>query len=222
MTSQPMNPPVRLIAEQIDETAIVRRGSTQPGAPIVLLLHGLGSHERDLVEFAPFLPPGFAYVSLRGIYEYVQGYAWLESDIDPSATEKIHTSARAVRTWMDAQDAPVVGAIGFSQGGILGLQLLREDADALDWLVQLSGAPFPAPMEGDAALAAKRPRAFWGHGGMDPLFDEARETAVREFMQAHTDCEEVRRDWLGHGVDQEELRRIASFVQARWDEHAAG
>lgn len=200
---------------------MVRLGSREADAPIVFLLHGLGSHERDLIDVVPFLPPGFAYVSLRGIYEYVQGYAWLEADIDPAHLEALQRSVTAVESWIAQQSAPVVGAIGFSQGGILGLQLLRERADALDWLVQLSGAPFPAPMEGDAALAAKRPKTFWGHGGMDPLFDEARESAVREFMQAHTDCEEVRRDWLGHGVDQEELRRIASFVQARWDEHAA-
>ncbi|MCT1774968.1 alpha/beta hydrolase [Brachybacterium sp. p3-SID957] len=220
MTSAFVNPPVELIAESIDETAVVRMGSTAPDAPIVLLLHGLGSHERDLTGLVPYLPPTFAYVSLRGIYRYVQGYAWLESDIDPAATEKIQASAAAVEAWIAAQQVPVVGVIGFSQGGILGLQLLRRDPRALEWIVQLSGAPFPAPMPGDQALAQVKPPALWGHGGMDPLFDEDRERQVRDFMTAHTTLEEERRPHLGHAVDEVELRAIASFVQRRADERA--
>lgn len=220
MTSAFANPPVELIAESIDETAVVRMGSTAPDAPIVLLLHGLGSHERDLTGLVPYLPPTFAYVSLRGIYRYVQGYAWLESDIDPAATEKIQASAAAVEAWIAAQQVPVVGVIGFSQGGILGLQLLRRDPRALEWIVQLSGAPFPAPMPGDQALAQVKPPALWGHGGMDPLFDEDRERRVRDFMTAHTTLEEERRPHLGHAVDEVELRAIASFVQRRADERA--
>lgn len=220
MASAFANPPVELIAESIDETAVVRMGSTAPDAPIVLLLHGLGSHERDLTGLVPYLPPTFAYVSLRGIYRYVQGYAWLESDIDPAATEKIQASAAAVEAWIAAQQVPVVGVIGFSQGGILGLQLLRRDPRALEWIVQLSGAPFPAPMPGDQALAQVKPPALWGHGGMDPLFDEDREQRVRDFMTAHTTLEEERRPHLGHAVDEVELRAIASFVQRRADERA--
>ncbi|MBE9403272.1 dienelactone hydrolase family protein [Brachybacterium sp. p3-SID1565] len=220
MTSTPMNPPVELIAPEIDETAVVRMGSRDPEAPVVLLLHGLGSHERDLTGLVPYLPPSFAYASLRGIYRYVQGYAWLESDIGPAATEKIQTSAAAVETWIAQQTAPVVGAIGFSQGGILGLQLLRRDPHALDWIVQLSGAPFPAAMPGDAALAEVKPPALWGHGGLDPLFDEDREQRVREYMRAHTTLEEERRPHLGHAVDEVELRAIAAFLQRRADERA--
>lgn len=221
MTSAFVNPPVELISETIDEGAVVRRGSQEPDAPIVLLLHGLGSHELDLTGLVPYLPPSFAYVSLRGIYRYVQGYAWLESTIDPDATEKIQTSAAAVEAWIARQSAPVVGAIGFSQGGILGLQLLRRDPRALDWIVQLSGAPFPAPMPGDEALAAVRPPALWGHGGLDPLFDQEREQSVRAFMQEHTALEEERRPQMGHAVDEVELRAIAAFVQRRADERDA-
>lgn len=209
---------VHLIAPEIDDAAVVRMGSTAPDAPIVLLLHGLGSHERDLTGLVPYLPPGFAYVSLRGIYAYVQGYAWLDADIDPARPDELQTSAAAVETWIAEQSAPVVGAIGFSQGGMLALQLLRRDARALDWVIQLSGAPFPAPMPGDAALAEVRPPALWGHGELDPLFDAARTKAVREFMSACTELTEVSRPQLGHAIDGPELTEIAAFAQRRFDE----
>lgn len=222
--SQPsaeQTPAVELIAPTIDESAVVRVPGPRRDAPIVILLHGLGSHERDLVGLAPHLPTDFRYVSLRGIFRYVQGYAWMDWPLDPSDPTSLETSAAAVETWIGQQDAPVVGAIGFSQGGFLGLQLLRRNPRALDWIVQLSGAPFPAPMPGDAALAELAPRALWGHGGLDPHFDPEREDAVRGFMRAHFTLEEERRPYLGHAVDEVELRAIASFLQRRADERAA-
>ncbi|MDN6301890.1 MAG: dienelactone hydrolase family protein [Brachybacterium sp.] len=213
MTTPSQYAPVELLSTTIDETAVIRSKDDQ--RPVVLLLHGLGSHEGDLAGLVPFLPQELAYVSLRGIYRYAQGYAWFEMPMDPERPEALQTSAAAVEHWIGAQDAPVIGAIGFSQGGALALQLLRRDPRALDFVVNLSGFPFPAPMPGDDALAEVRPPALWGHGGMDPHFADGREAAVREFMSAHTRLEEERRPQLGHAVDEVELRAVASFLPRR-------
>ncbi|MGN7210228.1 alpha/beta hydrolase [Brachybacterium paraconglomeratum] len=213
MTTSPQYGPVELISPHLDESAVVRGGAQD--APIVLLMHGLGSDERDLASLVPFLPPVFEYVSVRGIFRYVQGFAWFDMPVAPDRPEAIETSAAAVEEWIAAQDRPVVGAIGFSQGGAVALQLLRRDPHALRFVVNLSGFPFPAAMQGDTALAEVRPPALWGHGGMDPLYDPEREQAVREFMGAHTALEEERRPQLGHAVDEIELRAVAAFLQRR-------
>ena len=116
MTNPSQYAPVELIAEDIDEGAVVRSGPAD-GRPVVLLLHGLGSHEGDLAGLVPFLPSDFAYVSLRGIYRYVQGYAWFEMPMDPERPEALQASAAAVERWIAVQRAhgtSVVGAIGFS------------------------------------------------------------------------------------------------------------
>ena len=213
MTNASQYAPVELISAHIDEQAVIR--STGVQRPVVLLLHGLGSDERDLAGLVPFLPTEFAYASLRGIHRYVQGYAWFEMPMDPERPESLQTSAAAVESWIAQQTAPVVGAIGFSQGGALALQLLRRDPRALDFVVNLSGFPFPGPMPGDDALAEVRPPVLWGHGGMDPYFADGREEAVREFLSAHTRLEEERRPQLGHAVDEIELRAVAAFLQRR-------
>jgi phospholipase/carboxylesterase len=213
MTTIPVPPTFELLSPHIDEEAVVR--STDEERPVVLLLHGLGSHEHDLAGLAGFLPEDFAYVSLRGIYGYGPGFAWFEMPVDPQRPEAVAPAAEAIETWIGAQSTRVVGAIGFSQGGLLALQLLRRDPRALDFVVNLSGRPFPAPMPGDAALAAVRPPALWGHGGMDPLFGGEIEVAVREYLSAHTRLEEERRPQLGHAVDEIELRAIAAFLQRR-------
>ena len=213
MTTSPQYGPVELISRHLDESAVVRGGDQS--RPLVLLLHGLGSDERDLASLVPFLPPVFEYVSLRGIYRYVQGYAWFAMPPDRALPVEADPAAEAVEEWIAAQDRPVVGAIGFSQGGLLALHLLRRDADRLDFVVNLSGWPSPEALPDDAALAARRPPVLWGHGGADPLYDEASEAQVREFLTAHTALEEERRPHLAHAVDEIELRAVASFLHRR-------
>src|SRR5690625_3528800 len=105
MTMQPQNPPVALISEHCDDAAGGRARPSAAPAPMVLLLHGLGSDERDLAGLVAHLPPDFSYVSLRGIHRYVQGYAWLDSTIDPARPEALQTSAAAVESWIDEQPA---------------------------------------------------------------------------------------------------------------------
>ena len=216
MTTSPQYGPVELISPHLDESAAVRGGD--PSGPLVLLLHGLGSDERDLASLVPFLPPVFEYVSLRGIYRYVQGYAWFAMPPERALPVDADAAAAAVEAWIAAQDRPVVGAIGFSQGGLLALQLLRRDADRLDFVVNLSGWPSPGTLPGDATLAERRPPVLWGHGGADPLYDEEAESQVREFLTAHTALEEERRPHLAHAVDEIELRAVASFLRRRAEE----
>ena len=217
MTTPQQYGPTEQISPHLDETAVVRAGG-DPARPIVLLLHGLGSHEQDLASLAPFLPPVFEYVAVRGILRYVQGFAWFPMPVDPARPERIDPAATAVEEWIAVRRATgreVAGAIGFSQGGLLALHLLRRDPEALDFVVNLSGWPFPAELPGDAALAARRPPVLWGHGGADPLYDEAAETAIRAFLTEHTALEEERRPHLGHAVDEIELRAVAAFLTRR-------
>ena len=216
MTTSPQYGPVELIAPHLDPSAVVRGGAQD--APIVLLMHGLGSDERDLASLVPFLPPVFEYVSVRGIFRYVQGFAWFAMPPERALPVDADAAAAAVEAWIAAQDRPVVGAIGFSQGGLLALQLLRRDADRLDFVVNLSGWPSPGTLPGDASLAERRPPVLWGHGGADPLYDEEAESQVREFLTAHTALEEERRPHRAHAVDEIELRAVASFLRRRAEE----
>lgn len=214
-------PPVTRLGEgtaRIDDAA-VRFFPHLPGPDdaVVLLLHGLGSNEDDLLGLAPQLPRRFVYASLRGVYACGQGYGWLQPPpLDPSDPGLLEEAAEAVETWVDAHlPGRPAGAIGFSQGGILALQLLRRDPTALDWAVNLSGAPYPTTMPGDEALAASRPPVLWGHGGRDPLYDAAQETGTRQWLAHQTDLTEARSAELGHGIDAVVLEAVVRFLGER-------
>lgn len=187
----------------------------QEGDRIVLLLHGLGSTEDDLFAFAPYLPSDLVLVSLRGIFAYGPGWAWLDFPVDPSDRSKLSASAAAIEDWAEQQMGTVVGAIGFSQGAILTYELLRRRRIPLEWVAPLSGAPFPGELPGDAQLRESPLPAFWGHGAMDPLFGPEIARGTRAWMEQHTQLTEVLSPALGHGVDDRVLGGLVEFVQAR-------
>lgn len=216
--------PVQQVSSEIDPATIWTSRPAAPDAPIVLLLHGLGSHEHDLPALVPHLPPQFAYASPRAIHLAPQGWAWFAmGGEDPSAWDPstINASAAALERWIAAQQAPVVGAIGFSQGAALALQLLRRNPRRLDFALVLSGFPFPVPTPGDAALAEVRPPVLWSHGGQDPIITPPVVAQVRTFLEEHTTMREVDRPAMGHAVDAAVLQETARFLQERWDAREA-
>ncbi len=88
--------------------------------PLLLLMHGFGSFEGDLIGLAPHLPPGFVCASPRAPLEapppIVNGFAWWPlplgpqglplRQVDPELFEGSgpHVAAVAVLEWLDALD----------------------------------------------------------------------------------------------------------------------
>ena len=55
---------------------VATAGSSDPAAPLVVLLHGRGSSEREIIALADQLPPGPAYAAVRAPITEGGGYAW--------------------------------------------------------------------------------------------------------------------------------------------------
>lgn len=58
------------------EPVVAQAGSTDPGAPLVVFLHGRGSDETQIVSLADHLPVGPAYAAVRAPITEGDGYAW--------------------------------------------------------------------------------------------------------------------------------------------------
>jgi phospholipase/carboxylesterase len=59
----------------IASPVVATHGSTDPTAPLVVLLHGRGSNEREILSLAPHLPGGAAYAAVRAPIGEGSGYA---------------------------------------------------------------------------------------------------------------------------------------------------
>jgi phospholipase/carboxylesterase len=186
------------------------------GRPLMVLLHGVGSHEGDLIGLAPRLSPEYVYASLRAPLTYGDGWSWYPLTT-PGAPDfgAVDDAAASVLAWLDRLgDAhPSVSLLGFSQGGSLSLQLLRARPTGFDSVVVLAGFIVPgAPDAVDAAVAAARPPVFYGRGDIDQVIPGAAVARTEAWLEAHAAAEIAVYPGLAHGVSQEELDDVNAFL----------
>lgn len=186
--------------------------------PVLLLLHGYGSHENDLVGLIPALDLPLPWASLRGPVGLANGgAAWftITTPGDPAA-EVVAEATDAVWSWVDANlppEAPVV-PLGFSQGGLMASQLLRTRPERVLAPVVLAGFVQRAAQRGDARLADERPALFWGRGAADHVIGAEAVARTAEFLPVHTDLHERIYPSLAHSVSREELKDVRDFLLA--------
>lgn len=184
-------------------------------APLLVLLHGYGSHEHDLVGLVPHLPRSLRSVAVRAPLTAGPGYAWVPivdpGRPDPAATQD---AAEAVLTWLD-EHVPAstpVALLGFSQGGLMVTHLLRNRPERFFAGVVLSGFTADVKLPGDAALAETAPPVFFGRGDVDPVITPEAFARTSAWLPEHTTLTEVVYPGLAHGISQQELADVTRFL----------
>lgn len=188
------------------------------GRPHLVLLHGYGSHEGDLFQLAPYLPDGLVLAAARAPLPHPAGtgFAWYTLDgeadgagVDDAADElaEFLEGVRGRASWL--------GTLGFSQGGVLGLQVLRRHPGLVDAHVMLASARHPVALpEQDAELALRRPPVFWGRGTADTVFPARRFADTADWLPDHSRLTERIYEGLGHGVSEAMLDDVSAFLRA--------
>ncbi|WP_062206012.1 alpha/beta hydrolase [Demequina salsinemoris] len=184
-------------------------------SPVVLLLHGFGSNERDLPGIVPHLGVATPWASLRAPLSAGPGAAWfaITKPGNPDAAP-VEDATDAIWAWVDEHlgaGAPVV-PVGFSQGGLMATQLLRTRPERVTAAVVLGGFTLGHPQSADDALAARAVPVFWGRGAEDLVIAPAAVTRTGEFLPAHAALTERVYPGLAHGINAEELADVREFL----------
>ena len=122
--------------------------------PLLLLLHGFGSNEKDLFGLADEFDPRFLVVSPRAPLTVREGsYAWFPVDFTPQGPvhdEKLAEKSRVqlvqfVDFCLDelGADARQVFVGGFSQGAIMASSLALTEPEKVAGAVLMSGRVLP-------------------------------------------------------------------------------
>jgi phospholipase/carboxylesterase len=187
--------------------------------PLLLILHGYGSHEGDLFALAPHLPLQPTIAALRAPLPAGQGWSWFPIGVpgDPVG-DALDAAALGVLAWLDAlpEQPTSIGLLGFSQGGAMTLQLMRHAPERFAFAVQLSGFIASGTHPGDARLAELRPPVFWGRGTLDPVIPEAAVQRTQAWLPTHSTVTERIYEGLGHSIAQAELAEIVSFLREQY------
>jgi phospholipase/carboxylesterase len=133
-----------------------------PGKPpMLVLLHGFGANEQDLLPMAARLDPRLAVASIRGPYQIRPGsYSWMNGN----TADELDNARRMVLECID-QIADSMGAdrsgvylAGFSQGAMLTLAIALTEPEKIAGAAVLSGR-LAAAVRGNHA-APERLRGF--------------------------------------------------------------
>lgn len=130
---------------------LVKHPKTESGqTPLVILLHGVGSNEKDLFSFADQFPENFMVISVRAPFEVgPDSYAWYEVDFSTGKPvinkEKAEKSRILILQFIDHLkekykfDNKQVYLCGFSQGAIMSYSVGLTGPDKIKGIAILSG-----------------------------------------------------------------------------------
>jgi phospholipase/carboxylesterase len=204
--------------------ASVRRGAAAEPAGLLVLFHGRGANEHDLLPLADLLDPDrwLLVVSPRGPFSFPPGgahwYALYRLGYpDP---ETFLATYERVSSWLDTLVAETgldwsrVALGGFSQGAVmtyaLGLGAGRARPAAL---VALSG--FMPTVPGFALdLAAPLPPLAIGHGTYDPVIGIEWGRQARETLETAGAAVLYRESPMPHTIDPAFLDEIRPWLAA--------
>ena len=206
----------------------------RPAAPgtvapwLLVLMHGVNSHEEDLFGLARFVPPQFHVLSLRAPNVLVPGaYAWFQFEVGPDGRRRIdHEQERESRFLVGellasaAQQLGVpaerVVAGGFSQGGIMALSLLLTRPALLRAALVWHSRLLPEVLPDVAAPEAFAGKALWvSHGSVDNVIPPAAAQDTRTFAATLPLLTVSGRDYpVAHTIAAEELRDSMGWLGA--------
>ncbi|GAA3655347.1 alpha/beta hydrolase [Microbacterium marinilacus] len=204
----------------LDDAAALWSGEPD-GRPLLVLLHGYGSDERDLFALTPHLPAGFAVAAVRAPLAPpfpAPGHSWYPIEgLEGRDASWVTRAAERLIEWIDgvAGGATSVGLLGFSQGGAVSLQALRLAPERFSFAVNLSGYATPGELPGDAELAELRPPVFWGRGALDEVIPDPLVLHTTEWLPGHSDLVGRIYPDLRHAVSQQELADVQVFLEKR-------
>jgi phospholipase/carboxylesterase len=200
-------------------------GQRLTAPPTLVLLHGYGSSERDLVSVLPVveaLLPGVdaQVLAVRGAFSIAGRpgrYSWFPGDVwVQPVPEQIAEVADAVADAVAEHTESAVW-LGFSQGMCAAMTVLRRRPEMVDALVALSGFSFDVDQPGDTHLARELAAgrgvpAFYGRDPADPAIPAFASAWALRYLRGHTALQEHSYPGLGHSLSMPELADVISFL----------
>ncbi len=208
---------------------ISRPGTAGANAPAVVLIHGRGTNERDLLSIGAQLPEELHVLSVRAPQRMdgPNSFTWYDLDLSAGGLhasqpdpEGFRRSLDLVQEFVEAAidaydlDPDRVGLLGFSQGAITSMAALIERPDAYRWIVALNGY-LAESHETDAASAEGKP-VFIGGGTVDQIIPISRVEHAAETLDAGGADVRFETYDAGHGTTPSELSDVVEWLETRY------
>jgi phospholipase/carboxylesterase/glyoxalase family protein len=190
------------------------------GSPLLLLLlHGTGGDEDDMLPLGPYLAPGAALLSPRGrvlengaprFFRRIAEGVFDEEDLKHRVDE-LAQFVHAARDRYGVAARPMV-AVGFSNGANIAGALLLLHPGLLDQAVLLRGTT-PFMPETMPSLAGKR--VYIAAGRNDPIVPPYESKRWAELLRSADAAVTI--DWrdAGHSLTQDEIDAVRAWIDKK-------
>lgn len=200
---------------------------TSGDPPLLVLLHGFGSNEHDLMGLVPYLDSAFYIVSTRAIYDVGFGYAWYYLYGVPGNLQ--HDNASRARS-LEALtafikdlplhvkgDAKRIFLLGFSQGAVMSLNVALTAPHLVAGVVAISGYldEQVAARVQVQSLDLSHLHILVMHGTLDDLIPVAGGRGIRNFLEKTNVNLEYYEYPIGHSIHPDALPVIQRWLTNR-------
>ncbi|MET0526083.1 MAG: serine esterase [Nocardioides sp.] len=195
---------------------VATHGTTSADAPLVVLLHGRGSNEQEIVSLAPHLPAGVAYAAVRAPIAEGGGYAWFANrGIGRPVAESLADTMAWFRTWLDGvapAGRPVI-VIGFSGGGAFAGGLVLSEPERFTGAgILFATLPYDAGVPVEPGRLAHLP-VFVAQGDQDHVIPAELLARTWTYLTEESGGSvTARRSPGGHGITAPILADLASWI----------
>jgi len=202
--------------------------STRGPHPALVLVHGRGTTEDDLLGLVPYLDPRFLVVSVRAPLRFASGgYTWynLATVGEPEPEEFLESHARFGRFLEEMRTAyPVdpqhIFLLGFSMGSVMSLALALSRPSEIRGVVAHSGY-----LPEHSALHFQWESLggcnfYVAHGTLDPVIPIRFGRRAKTILMERGADLTYREYPIGHTVSEESIGDIARWLTENLDDRS--
>ncbi len=208
-------------------SAIVRQPlapTDQP--PVLVLLHGLGSNEHDLMGLAPELDPRLLIVCIQAPIEYGNGgYAWFEIQWEAdgirvdaeqvqASREILIESLRLLPEALGFEPSQILLG-GFSQGAIMSLGVALAEPELVSGILLMSGRLLPDFLPQELLTATKALPILIQHGTSDGVLPVQGSRYMREKLESMGWPVEYKEYPMAHEISEQSLADVRDWISDR-------
>lgn len=199
----------------------------EKGDPVIVLLHGYGSNENDLISLAGTFGEEVAIISFRAPNVVrTNSFAWYSLDWNTTPRGYNGEEARKSLALIEQNVHDVIKTnhltedhlyfMGFSQGAIMSMYMAFTKPNWVEGIAVLSGRLLKEAQTDISTdkFALKELKVFVSHGTADPVIEVSEAKATANFLESiGINPKVVYRDGVGHSIDQATLDALALWFR---------
>ena len=202
----------------------IDRKSKDIKSPLIILIHGYGSNEKDLFSLIDYLPKEAYIISLRGPIElFNNSYAWYDICVDANNKFYDHEGAKKIRDELSKFideiikhpniDSDNITLIGFSQGAILSHAISYSYPGKIKNIMALSGVIDEKIMK--RADSKPKTNIYISHGTNDNMIDYHISRESLNFYKSKDIDFTFESYDQGHGINEKNLKSLIIWLKEK-------